>query len=158
MLTRLHLRQRRFKASARRATLPVSHMPAFDNKVVILTGGALGIGRACALAFARQGARVTIADMNPAAGDEAIQAIEAIRPGISAHLVVADVSKASECQRVVQETIDKFGGVDVLVNNVGIQPLDSYQRAEDTTEEQWDRILNVNLKSCFLMSKFALPE
>ena len=107
-----------------------------------------------------EGGRVSedVADMNPAAGDEAIQAIQAIRPGISAHLVVADVSKASECQRAVQETIDHFGGVDVLVNNVGIQPLDSYQRAEDTTEEQWDRILNVNLKSYFLMSKFALPE
>jgi len=115
-------------------------MPAFDNKVVILTGGALGIGRACALAFAREGAQVTIADINAAAGEEAIQAIEAIRPGSSAHLVVADVSKASECQRVVQETIDHFGGVDVLVNNVGIQPLDSYQRAEDTTEEQWDHV------------------
>jgi NAD(P)-dependent dehydrogenase (short-subunit alcohol dehydrogenase family) len=133
-------------------------MPAFDNKVVILTGGALGIGRACALAFAREGARVTIADINATAGQEAVQAIEAIRPGNIAHLVVADLSLASDCRRVVQETVERFGGVDVLFNNVGIQPLDSYQRAEDTTEEQWDRILNVNLKSYFLMSKYALPE
>ena len=107
-------------------------MPAFDNKVVILTGGALGIGRACALAFAREGARVVIADINSAAGEEAIQAIEAFRPANSAHFVVADVAQGSECQRVVRETIDHFGGVDVLVNNVGIQPLDSYQRVEDT--------------------------
>jgi 3-oxoacyl-[acyl-carrier protein] reductase len=133
-------------------------MPAFDNKVVIVTGGALGIGRACAVAFAREGARVTVADTNAAAGGELIQAVGQIRPGNSAHLVVADVSIASECQRVVRETTEQFGGVDVLVNNVGIQPLDSYQRVEDTTEEQWDRILDINLKSHFLMSKFALPE
>src|SRR5262249_13424449 len=54
--------------------------------------------------------------------------------------------------------VDKFGGLDVLFNNVGIQPLDSYQNVEDTTEEMWDRILGVNLKSYFLMSKYALPE
>jgi len=129
-------------------------MPAFDNKVVIVTGGALGIGRACVTAFAREGARVTVADVNADAGADAIRSIEAGQ----AHLVVADLARASECERVVRETVDAFGGIDVLVNNVGIQPLSSYQRAEDTTEEMWDAILNVNLKSYFLMSKYALPE
>lgn len=133
-------------------------MPTFDNKVVIVTGGALGIGRACALAFAREGAHVAIADINPGAGSDAVRSIAAIRPGQTAHLVVADLSRASECERVVRETVERFGGIDVLVNNVGIQPLNSYQRAEDTTEHMWDQILNVNLKSYFLMSKYALPE
>src|SRR5438270_12407320 len=124
-------------------------MTAFDNKVVILTGGALGIGRACALAFAREGARVTIADINAAAGEEAIQAIEAIRPGSSAHLVVADVSKASECQRVVQETIDHFGGVGVVVHNVGIEPRDSDADVEDASGHAWSGRLSVVQRSCF---------
>jgi NAD(P)-dependent dehydrogenase (short-subunit alcohol dehydrogenase family) len=127
-------------------------MGMHDGKVVIITGGALGIGRACAIEFAREGANVCIADVNAEAGQSALEALGA--PG---HLVVADVGVASECQRVVRETVERFGGVDVLFNNVGIQPQDSYQNVEGTTEEMWDRILDVNLKSYFLMSKYAIP-
>src|SRR5437879_13141520 len=123
-------------------------MGAFDQKVVIVTGGALGIGRACALEFAREGAQVTIADINGGGGQETVEAL-----GGQGHLVLADVAHASECQRVVRETVDRFGGVDVLFNNVGIQPQESYRNVEDTTEEMWDRIVDVNLKSYFLMSK-----
>jgi len=131
-------------------------MGTYDGKVVVVTGGALGIGRASALAFAREGARVTIADINAAAGASTLAEIEAV--GAHGHLVAGDVVQASHCQRVVRETVDRFGGLDVLFNNVGIQPLDSYKNVEDTTEDQWDRILDVNLKSYFLMSKYALPE
>ena len=131
-------------------------MGAFDSKVVIITGGALGIGRACAIEFARAGAQVTIADINEKAGQATLDAMR--DAGSAGHLVVGDVARADECQRVVRETVDRFGGVDVLFNNVGIQPLDSYRNVEDTTEEQWDRILGVNLKSYFLMSKYAIPE
>ncbi len=131
-------------------------MGTFDGKVVVVTGGALGIGRACAIEFAREGARVTIADINEAAGRSTIEAIGGV--GGQGLLVIGDVARASECQRVVRETVDRFGGVDVLFNNVGIQPQESYRNVEDTTEEMWDRILDVNLKSYFLMSKYALPE
>jgi NAD(P)-dependent dehydrogenase (short-subunit alcohol dehydrogenase family) len=131
-------------------------MGTFDGQVVVVTGGALGIGRACAIEFAREGARVTIADINEAAGRSTIEAIGGV--GGQGHLVIGDVARASECQRVVRETVDRFGGVDVLFNNVGIQPQESYRNVEDTTEEMWDRILDVNLKSYFLMSKYALPE
>jgi 3-oxoacyl-[acyl-carrier protein] reductase len=131
-------------------------MGTYNGKVVVITGGALGIGRGCAVEFAREGAQVTIADVNAEAGRSALEEIEAVgAPGL---LVLADVAQASECQRVVRETVDRFGGIDVLFNNVGIQPLTSYKNVEDTTEEMWDRILDVNLKSYFLMSKYALPE
>jgi 3-oxoacyl-[acyl-carrier protein] reductase len=131
-------------------------MGAYDGKVVIVTGGALGIGRATAIEFAREGARVTIADINAEAGRSALEAMESV--GEPGHLVIGDVARATECERVVRETVDRFGGVDVLFNNVGIQPRASYANVEGTTEEMWDRILDVNLKSYFLMSKYALPE
>ncbi len=131
-------------------------MGAFDGKVIVVTGGALGIGRACALAFARAGGRVTVADINGVAGQETVAAIEAL--GAQGHLVLGDVARASECERVVRETVEHFGRLDVLFNNVGIQPLESYQNVEGTTEEMWDRILDVNLKSYFLMTKYAIPE
>jgi NAD(P)-dependent dehydrogenase (short-subunit alcohol dehydrogenase family) len=131
-------------------------MGAFEQKVIVVTGGALGIGRACALAFAREGGLVTVADIDAKYGRETIAAIEAL--GARGHLVVGDVARATECERVVRETVERFGGLDVLFNNVGIQPLDSYRTAENTTEDMWDRILDVNLKSYFLMSKYALPE
>ena len=131
-------------------------MGAFDHKVVIITGGALGIGRACALAFAREGAYVSVADVNVPAGSQTVADIA--DAGAAGHLVAADVARASDCARVVRETVERFGGVDVLFNNVGIQPLESYANVEDTTEEMWDRILGVNLKSYFLMSKYAIPE
>jgi NAD(P)-dependent dehydrogenase (short-subunit alcohol dehydrogenase family) len=131
-------------------------MGTYDGKVVVITGGAHGIGHACALAFAQQGAQVTVADIDPAAGQRTVAEIEA--RGAQGHLVIGDAADASQCQRVVRETVDRFGGLDVLFNNVGIQPLDSYRNVEETTEEQWDRILGVNLKSYFLMSKYAIPE
>ena len=131
-------------------------MGAFDGKVVIVTGGALGIGRATALEFAREGARVAIADVNEEAGREV--ELELGRLAGGGLLAAADVARMDECRRVVSEAVAAFGGVDVLFNNAGIQPPDSYRNVEDTTEAMWDRILDVNLKSYYMMSKFAIPE
>ena len=131
-------------------------MGTFEGKVVIVTGGALGIGQATALEFAREGASVAIADINEEAGRDTVsQARDLSGDGL---LVNADVSHSGECQRVVAETVAAFGGVDILFNNVGIQAPSSYFNVEDMPEEIWDRILNVNLKSYFLMSKYAIPE
>jgi NAD(P)-dependent dehydrogenase (short-subunit alcohol dehydrogenase family) len=131
-------------------------MGGFDGKVIIVTGGALGMGRATALEFAREGGAVVVADVNQAAG-EAIQR-QIREAGGQGLFVQADVSKGADCQRVVQQAVATFGGVDVLFNNVGIQPPDSYRRAEDTPDEMWDRIIDVNLKSYFLMAKYSIPE
>lgn len=129
-------------------------MGTYDGRVAIVTGAALGMGRATALAFAHAGASVTIADVNEAAGRAAV----AEMPGGRGLFVRADVARGADCQRVVGETVAAFGGVDVLFNNVGIQPPDSYLNVEQTPEEVWDRIMDVNLKSYFLMSKYAIPE
>ena len=131
-------------------------MGAFDNRVVIVTGGALGMGRTTSFEFAREGAGVVIADINRAAGQAAQAQIR--DAGFQGLFVHADVAQSADCQRVVSEAASAYGGVDILFNNVGIQPLDSYLNVEDTPEETWDRILGVNLKSHFLMSKYAIPE
>lgn len=131
-------------------------MGTFDGKIVIITGGALGIGQATAWEFAREGANVVVADVNREAGDATVAEIE--RLGSQGLMLQADVSDSSECQRIVGRTVERFGGVDVLCNNVGIQPPESYVNVEDTPEEMWDRIIAVNLKSFFLMSKYAISE
>src|SRR5215216_798119 len=111
------------------------------------------MGRAAALEFARQGARVCIADIDPAAGQRTASEL-----GSSGLLVQGDLAREVDCQRVVSETVESFGGVDVLFNNVGIQPGDSYCTIEETSEELWDRILGVNLKSYFFMAKHTIPH
>ena len=114
------------------------------------------MGRATALSFAREGAKVVVADVNAPAGNSiAAQLKDSDGDGL---FVEADVSKSGDCRRVVESTVATFGGVDVLFNNVGIQPPASYSNAEDTSEETWDRIVDVNLKSYFLMAKYAIPE
>lgn len=131
-------------------------MGTFDGKVVIVTGGAHGIGKATALEFANQGANVAIADINKEAGNDVVRQID--KTGQQGLLILADVAQADECKRVVTQTVATFGRVDILFNNVGIQSPDSYFNVEDTSEELWDLILNVNLKSYFLMSKYTIPE
>ena len=131
-------------------------MGTFDGKVVIVTGGAHGIGKATAIEFANEGASVVIADINEEAGRIVESDLNRLGPG--GRLVVADIALIAECSRVVAETVEAFGGVDILFNNAGIQSPDSYRNVEDTPEDMWDRILDVNLKSYYMMSKFAIPE
>ena len=130
-------------------------MNEFSGKTVIVTGGAKGIGEAVTRAFAQAGADVFSADVDTEAGAR-IEAEGASLPG-SITYVNADVSQAATCQALVRQAAGS-GGVDVLVNNVGIQPVDSYLPAHEFPEETWDRILAVNLKSGFLMSKYTVPE
>jgi|TARA_B100001971_G_C18101264_1_gene488982 NAD(P)-dependent dehydrogenase (short-subunit alcohol dehydrogenase family) len=131
-------------------------MREFDSKVVIVTGGAYGIGKSTALEFARNGANVVIADINEKVGDSTVSEINEL--GSRGLLVVADVSNSADCNNVVATAVETFGRVDILFNNVGIQSPDSYFNVEDAPEELWDRTINVNLKSYFLMSKYSIPE
>lgn len=125
-------------------------------KVVIVSGGAHGIGEASALAFAREGYRVAVADIDRAAGEKLAAGSRSPTGDIA--FIQADVSRSSEARDVVQKTVAAFGGVDILFNNVGIQPPDSYRTAEHLDEAVWDRIMDVNAKSCFLLCKYAIPE
>jgi len=122
------------------------------GKVALITGGASGIGRATALLFAREGAAVSGADMDEAGGKAVAKTI--VDSGGQAIFVHCDVSLATDCQHAVQQTVDELGGLDVLFNNAGI-----IRRATvlETTEEEWDRVMAVNVKSIFLLSKYAIP-
>ena len=122
----------------------------FEDKVAIVTGGGKGIGRATALAFAREGAQVAIVDVDVEMGEEVARVI-----GERGRFVGADVAKAVQAEHAIRETVQFFGGIDVLHNNAGIQ---HYGNVVETTEDEWDQVLAVNLKSMFLMSKFAIPE
>lgn len=122
------------------------------GKVALITGGASGIGRATALLFARQGAAVSIVDLDEAGGRAIAQA--AVVGGGRAIFVRGDVSLAADCRRAVQQTVDELGGLDVLFNNAGI-----IRRATviETTEAEWDRVMAVNVKSIFLLARYAIP-
>ena len=125
---------------------------ALKNKVAVITGGASGIGRATAQLFAREGAKLLIADVNAHAGEELCANLE--RAGHTAIFEQADVSRADDCRRVVERVRSEFGALHVLFNNAGIIRRSS---VVDLEESEWDRIMDVNAKSVFLLSKFAIP-
>ncbi|SDT28112.1 SDR family NAD(P)-dependent oxidoreductase [Microterricola viridarii] len=122
------------------------------DKNAIVTGGAGGIGRATALAFAAEGARVAVVDLRADAADAVAAEIRA--NGGSAIAVAADVSSEADIQRVIATTLAEFGGVDVVFNNAGIIRRTT---AVETTAEEWDLVFGVNVKSIFLMCKHIVP-
>lgn len=132
----------------------------FNGRAVLVTGGAMGIGRGIVDAFLDAGAWVGIADIDgQAAANAASAAAVSSAAGTRRTMAtVGDVSVAADAHRMVAETVEAFGRLDVLVNNAGIAPLDWYARLEDISEERWDRTLDVNLKSMFLMTRAAIPH
>jgi NAD(P)-dependent dehydrogenase (short-subunit alcohol dehydrogenase family) len=126
-------------------------MGRLDGKVAIVTGAASGFGRATALRFAREGARVVVADLDEAQGREVVAEL-----GDAGRLVVGDVSSAGTADDVVAAARDGFGRLDVLVNNAGIVQGDD-RDTWNTTDQKWDRVLQVNLRSVFVCSRAAIP-
>jgi NAD(P)-dependent dehydrogenase (short-subunit alcohol dehydrogenase family) len=128
-------------------------MDRLMNKVALVTGAGSGIGQASAELFAAEGARVVVADIT---GEAAERVAAGIRDrGCTAIAVTGDVSKASDARRMVEETVKAFGRIDILLSNAGIPSI--VESIELLPEEQWDRVIDVNLKGTYLLSLAAVP-
>jgi 3-oxoacyl-[acyl-carrier protein] reductase len=123
------------------------------NKVAIITGASSGIGRASAILFAKEGAKIVVADINNAGGEETVSAINS--SGGEAFFVHTDVSKAPDAESLIKITKDKFGKIDILFNNAGVPQ--TTMPLENLDESSWDRIYAVNVKSIFLITKCGAP-
>ncbi len=125
-----------------------------SGRSVIVTGAASGIGRATALRFAAEGAKVVVADLNAEAAKETVAAIEAA--GGTALAVAGDLSEPAVIAEVVAQSVASFGGIDVLVNNAGI--MDTMTAAGEVTDAEWDRVLRINLTAPFALTRAVLPH
>jgi NAD(P)-dependent dehydrogenase (short-subunit alcohol dehydrogenase family) len=125
----------------------------FDGKAVIVTGAASGIGKASALAYARQGARVGAADIDVEGGEETTALIK--DAGGEGFFLKCDVSEAGSVEDLVKETVSRYGRLDYALNNAGIEPTPAAMA--DMPIDEWDRIIAVNLRSVFLGMKFEIP-
>ncbi|VWB48357.1 short-chain dehydrogenase [Burkholderia arboris] len=124
------------------------------EKVALVTGGSSGIGRATALLFAREGARVAIASRRI---EEGLAVVEEIRKaGGESMFVKTDVSRAEDCANAVARTVGEFGKLDVAFNNAGVEAFG--KTVADTDEASWDFVMNINLKGMFLSMKYEIPE
>lgn len=122
------------------------------GKAAIITGGGGGIGRATALAFAAEGAKVAVVDINSAAAEDTVTQIRA--GGGESVALAADVSSEADIEHVVEATRDAFGTIDVVFNNAGIIRRTT---VEDISVDEWDRVFAVNVRSIFLMCKHVVP-
>ncbi|HVU69562.1 MAG TPA: glucose 1-dehydrogenase [Ktedonobacteraceae bacterium] len=125
------------------------------NKVALITGAASGMGRVAAEIFAREGASVVITDIASEAGEETAQRIRSA--GGQAIFIRANVASEAEVEQMIAAAINTFGRIDVLYNNAGIMP-DDDGSVVDLSESTWNRIMDVNLKSTLLCSKYTLPH
>ena len=127
-----------------------------DGKTALVTGGGSGIGRAASLAYAREGARVVVADVNVEGGEETVQMIK--EAGGDVILVHADVSKPEDTQAKVGKAVEAFGSLDCAFNNAGISGGRERHLTADYLEEDWDRVISINLKGVWLCMRAEIPQ
>lgn len=125
-----------------------------ENKVALITGAGSGIGRETALLFAQEGAHVAVTDINDQGGQKTVEMVQA--QGGDAMYIHADVSKAGDCQHMVQAAEERFGQLNVLFNNAGIMHPDDVD-AVTTEEDVWDLTMAINLKGVYLGCKYGIP-
>ena len=126
---------------------------SLEGKVALVTGAAKGIGKGCAQVLSKHGTRIAVVDIDGVVGPQTVEEIDA--SGGRAVFFQTDVSKADEVQVTITRLIEVFGRLDVLINNAGYH---TSKNVEDTSEIEWDYILNTNLKSVFLCSRYAIPH
>jgi NAD(P)-dependent dehydrogenase (short-subunit alcohol dehydrogenase family) len=124
-----------------------------ENKVALITGGSSGIGESIAKRFLKEGAKVVITGRSRERCDTVQKQLETLHPD-AVDAIVGDVSIWKDAKQMVEKTFSRFGKIDILVNNAGIYLA---KRLEETTEEEWDQVININLKGVFLCSKAAYP-
>jgi NAD(P)-dependent dehydrogenase (short-subunit alcohol dehydrogenase family) len=124
------------------------------NKIALITGGTSGIGRDTAILFAKHGAKVVISGRREAEGNETIALVRAA--GGDGLFVKSDVSKSADVQALLQKTVEKFGRVDLLFNNAGIEG--DWKPIIEQSEEDWDRVIDINLKGTWLCLKFVIQQ
>jgi NAD(P)-dependent dehydrogenase (short-subunit alcohol dehydrogenase family) len=129
-------------------------MKRVESKVAIVTGGALGIGRAVALLLAKEGANVAVMDLLHKEGNEVVRAIRKSRG--KAEFWHLDVSNEQQVESAFSDIVKRFNRIDILVNNAGI--LGANKPTDKITEEEWDRVISVNVKGAFFCTKHAIPH
>lgn len=126
----------------------------FFNKTAVITGAGSGIGRSSALAFAQEGAKVLVSDINVQGGEETVQMIKESKG--KAHFFQCDVSQSAQVEKLIEKTIQTFGCLDYAVNNAGVSMRPASTAELD--EAEWDRVIGINLKSVWLCMKYEIPQ
>lgn len=126
----------------------------FINKVVLVTGGASGIGRACCLDFADEGATVVIADVNEEGGNETVSMLKA--KGNESLFIKTDVSVSSDVENLINQIVERYSRLDCACNNAGVEGINT--PTAQYSETDWDQIINTNLKGVWLSMKYEIPQ
>ena len=127
-----------------------------EGRVAVITGGTSGIGRTTAVLFGREGARVVIVGRRREEGEKTVALVRG--KGGEALFLRTDVSRSQEVREMVRRAVDAYGKIDVLFNNAGINPESARRPLAECSEEDWDRIMDINVKGVFLVSKAVIPE